>query len=209
MPMRTIEEIRKAIDDVDDRIITALNERFALAAEMRETKKALNLPRIDPVRERAIFDKALAATSAAERDTIYGVYERILSGSRGVIETVARGIAINDGKVLLCHAKGSPRSYLPGGHIEFGETGRAALVREVKEELGVEACVTGFAGVVESTFVQDGKQHAEINLVYTMTVEGFPTESREDWITFSWHPVSDIQNATLLPETMIPLVEKA
>ncbi len=207
--MRTIEEIRRDIDAVDDRVIVALNERFVLATEMRETKKALNQPALDPTRERAIFDKALAATPAAERDAIYGIYERILSSSRGVIETVARGIAINEGKVLLCHAKGSPRSYLPGGHIEFGETGREALAREVKEELGVEARVSNFAGVVESTFIQDGKKHAEINLVYTMEIEGFPTSSCEDWITFSWHPVADIKNANLLPETMIPLVEKA
>lgn len=54
------------------------------------------------------------------------------------IETIARGVCVRDGRLLLCRAKGGKSTYLPGGHIEFGETGRDALVREVKEELGVE-----------------------------------------------------------------------
>ena len=45
------------------------------------------------------------------------------------IETIARGVCIVDGKILLCRAKGGKSTYLPGGHIEFGETGREALVR--------------------------------------------------------------------------------
>ena len=84
------------------------------------------------------------------------------------IETIARGVCVRDGKLLLCRAKGGSSTYLPGGHIEFGETGRQALVREVKEELGVESSTGQFLGVVENSFLQHGKPHAEINLVYEL-----------------------------------------
>ena len=47
------------------------------------------------------------------------------------IETIARGVCVKDGKVLLCFPKDRSYAYLPGGHIEFGETGRVALVREM------------------------------------------------------------------------------
>ena len=53
------------------------------------------------------------------------------------IETIARGVAVKDGKILLCKAKCGSSTYLPGGHIELGETGREALVREIKEETGL------------------------------------------------------------------------
>ena len=46
------------------------------------------------------------------------------------IETIARGVCVQNGKVLLCRAKGGATTYLPGGHIEFGEKGCAALARE-------------------------------------------------------------------------------
>ena len=37
------------------------------------------------------------------------------------IETIARGVCVVGGRVLLCRAKGGSSTYLPGGHIEFGE----------------------------------------------------------------------------------------
>ena len=118
------------------------------------------------------------------------------------IETIARGVAVVDGRLLLCRAKGSATSYLPGGHIEFGETGREALVREIREEMGVEAEAGRFLGVVENSFMQHGKPHAEINLVYELRFASPPAEpkSAEDWITFEWRDLADLDSAGLLPE---------
>jgi len=118
------------------------------------------------------------------------------------IETIARGVAIVDGKLLLCRARGGATSYLPGGHIEFGETGREALVREIREELGVEAKAGEFLGVVENSFMQHGKPHAEINLVYELSfaVPLPEPKSAEDWISFEWRDLSDLDGAGLLPE---------
>ena len=125
------------------------------------------------------------------------------------IETIARGVAVADGKLLLCRAKGSPTTYLPGGHIEFGETGREALVREIREELGVEASAGRFLGVVENSFMQHGKPHAEINLVYELLFENPPCapESAEDWISFEWRPLSELDSANLLPEAFRRLAD--
>jgi len=50
---------------------------------------------------------------------------------------------LRDGnRVLLCHRSPARRWYpdvwdLPGGHVEQGETPGAALVRELREELGI------------------------------------------------------------------------
>jgi mutator protein MutT len=50
---------------------------------------------------------------------------------------------LRDGnRVLLCHRSAGRRWYpdvwdLPGGHVEDGEIPRAALVRELREELGI------------------------------------------------------------------------
>jgi len=38
---------------------------------------------------------------------------------------------------------------VPGGHVEFGETLNAALVREIKEETGMEVINPEFIGVDE------------------------------------------------------------
>jgi len=51
--------------------------------------------------------------------------------------------------LLIERAKGAlkGRWSLPGGHIEPGETARAAAVREVREETGVEADLHGLVDV--------------------------------------------------------------
>ena len=124
------------------------------------------------------------------------------------IETIARGVCVKDGKVLLCHPKDRSYAYLPGGHIEFGETGREALVREMKEETGLDATAGDLLGVVESQFVQKGERHCEINLIYEMRLRdegrgmGDEVKSCEDWICFDWVDCDKIDSVNLLPPEM-------
>ena len=125
------------------------------------------------------------------------------------IETIARGVCVKDGKVLLGLPKDRSYSYLPGGHIEFGETGREALVREMKEETGLDATAGELLGVVESSFVQKGERHCEINLIYEMKIREQGTGNREqvksceDWICFDWVDCDRLDSANLLPNEMV------
>ena len=61
----------------------------------------------------------------------------------GGVHTVVAAALCRDGEVLLCHRASNRAWYpnvwdLPGGHVDDGESPRAALVRELAEELGVE-----------------------------------------------------------------------
>lgn len=145
------------------------------------------------------------------------------------IENIVRGVCVVDGHVLLCRPKKGGYTYLPGGHIEFGETSRTALVREMKEETGLDATVGDFLSVVESQFEQHGKPHCEISLVYRLTLVACPQDSgacphvdgrglsprigglsprlptvvaQEDWIDFVWCPIGKLDEMNLLPPEM-------
>jgi mutator protein MutT len=126
------------------------------------------------------------------------------------IETIARGVAIIDGELLLCRAKGGKSSYLPGGHIEFGETAREALVREIREEMGVEAGAGKFLGALENSFMQHGRPHAEINLVFELKFKDKPEPAaKEDWIEFEWCKLSELEKANLLPKAFNAIASQA
>ncbi len=60
------------------------------------------------------------------------------------------GVLLRDDKILFLHRKKMPEPgtwALPGGKIDFGETPVAALVRELREEIGIEADVGSLIGV--------------------------------------------------------------
>ncbi len=122
------------------------------------------------------------------------------------IEVLTRGVCVVDGQLLLSRNRKVGNVYLPGGHIDFGETGAAALVREIAEEMGCAAVAGDFIGCVEHFFEQAGEAKAEINLLYHLEVTGITPASEppccESWIEFFWYPLADIGQSKLEPAVL-------
>ena len=131
---------------------------------------------------------------------------------KGDIEILARGVCVRRGRVLLCHGKGSPNTYLPGGHVEFREAAGRSLEREIREELGLAARARRFLGAVEHTFLQKGRRKCELNLVFEVRIDGLDSVpsplSREDYIEFLWAPLSRLRAAHLEPAPLCRLLPR-
>ena len=128
----------------------------------------------------------------------------------GRLETIARGVCIQKGKILLTRSKGADITYLPGGHIEFTESAAIALERELIEEIGIKCDVQRFLGVAEHTFMQKGELHCELNIIYLYDSDLLdsdrPVESCEDWIEFMWVNLEDIEKMCLEPAPLIQAI---
>ena len=76
----------------------------------------------------------------------------------------------HEGRILVFEGRDARRNlvfYRPlGGGIEFGEHSAEALVREIREELGLAAEALGLVGVLENRFVHLGHAGHEIVFVY-------------------------------------------
>jgi ADP-ribose pyrophosphatase YjhB (NUDIX family) len=83
-------------------------------------------------------------------------------------EIIVRAVIRRDGQLLLARERTKPWSFLPGGHVEPGERIEVALMREIAEELGTPAKITGLIGVVGYRYVEDGMTHHELNLVFVV-----------------------------------------
>lgn len=115
------------------------------------------------------------------------------------IEFIARGLSIRDGRVLLCKNTKHGYFFLPGGHVEFGETAETALVREFKEEAGIEAKCGGVALVAEHLFERKKGPCHEVNVVFHVELQKGKVESREPKIAFEWADLAEINERDLRP----------
>lgn len=122
--------------------------------------------------------------------------------STSTTEIIARAVIRRGGQMLLARQRTKSWSFLPGGHVEPGERVETALIREIAEELGTEAKITGFVGAVEHGYVEDGTTHHEINLVFEVGIADDEPISREDHLEFHWLPVDSLQDTDVRPGTL-------
>ena len=70
-------------------------------------------------------------------------------------EVTARAVIIHDNDVILLFRrkikKGKKREFyaLPGGHLENNETNEECVIREIKEELGIDVKILSYLGTVK------------------------------------------------------------
>jgi 8-oxo-dGTP pyrophosphatase MutT (NUDIX family) len=64
-----------------------------------------------------------------------------------MVPAVTAVVEDDEGRVLLIHRTDNDRWALPGGGMELGETVAQTVVREVREETGVDVEVVGLVGI--------------------------------------------------------------
>ena len=70
---------------------------------------------------------------------------------------------------------------LLGGTVEFGETGAETVLRELREELGVETDIGRLVATIENLFTYEGKPAHEICLVYECTFREERIYALDEW----------------------------
>lgn len=115
------------------------------------------------------------------------------------IEVIARAVILRNSKMLLCKHTKYSHYYLPGGHVEFGETIEEALQRELKEELNTSTKIKMPVGVLQQSFVQEGKKRHEINFIYSVDIKTQNPKSAESHLEFHWVAIKDFPKAEIKP----------
>lgn len=121
------------------------------------------------------------------------------------IHLISRGLLVKGDEIILCRVKDAKWFFLPGGHIEDGESARSALLRELKEEIGEsDYKITSFIGACENIFSleEDLFQH-EINIVFKVEVPSdLNVGTKEDHIEFVNVSKHDLKDCKILPATL-------
>jgi ADP-ribose pyrophosphatase YjhB (NUDIX family) len=112
----------------------------------------------------------------------------------GAVVVAASGIVVYEGKLLLVQRGRAPAKgkwAVPGGRVEFGETLRDAVAREVKEETGVTVAVGNFAGWVER-IGDEGTHFVILDFFAQPDRPGQSLVPGDDAADATWVPIADV-----------------
>ena len=92
---------------------------------------------------------------------------------------------ISDGKILAMHDERSPYYYLPGGRVAIGETAENAVIREVREKLGVTPKIVRPVWLNQAFFTEDvdNLHYHELCIYFLMDITDTDLLSRDENFT--------------------------
>ncbi len=117
------------------------------------------------------------------------------------------GVAFYNNRILVHRNIIDDFWSLPGGRCEFLEISKDTLLREIKEEIGVDVNIVRPLYFVENFFNFNEKDYHEISIFYLME---FPPDSKfvfendtfygkELDLTFKWVDISQLEELRLYP----------
>jgi len=120
-------------------------------------------------------------------------------------------VIIQDGKILAMHDERSPYYYLPGGRVALHETAQQAIIRELKEELRIDAQISRALWLNQSFFTEDVSRERfhELCLYFLMDVSKTDLLSRGSAFTlhegrhthkFEWLDIRRLKDEYFYPE---------
>jgi len=122
-----------------------------------------------------------------------------------IVIGVAAVIWNGDGRVLLIRRAKAPRKgewSLPGGKVEFGESLHAAVLREVREETGLEVEILGLVDVAEA--IRDAAAGAAddhfVLIDYGARVVSGTAQAASDAAEARWFSVAELDSLPLWSE---------
>ena len=115
-------------------------------------------------------------------------------------------LAVNDNKILLQKAESDDYYSLIGGRVQLSENSKQAIIREVKEEIGISLNIKDIklVKVVENFFKYNNIDFHELLFIYKVDNEelykkdNFKTMDKDNVVN-KWYSVEEILNMDVRP----------
>jgi 8-oxo-dGTP diphosphatase len=133
------------------------------------------------------------------------------------IHVLSRGVIIDQEHILLCKTLDLPISFyfLPGGHVEHGESATQSLIRELMEEAGAHVKIKRFLGVLEYSFEPGHNSichNHEYNFIFELESDFLKKHIKiprlEPHIELCWIPIHGLEKIDFRPEPMRDLLPR-
>jgi len=113
------------------------------------------------------------------------------------------GVVTDGDRILLIKRLDNGRWALPGGAVEFGESVPQALVREVREETGIDIEVTGVVGIYSDPRHVIAYDDGEVRQEFAICLAGRPVggalRGSDESTDVAWVEVSQLDELDMHP----------
>ena len=133
------------------------------------------------------------------------------------IHVLSRGVIIDQDHILLCKTLDLPIIFyfLPGGHVEHGESVETSLLRELMEETGSHCKIKRFLGCLEYGFEPGHSSIChdhEYNFIFEAQSDALKSNHKipqlEAHIELLWMPLNQLSEIDFRAEPLRDLIPK-
>ncbi len=117
------------------------------------------------------------------------------------------GIITRNQKLLVMQDGVAPYSYLPGGRVQLHETAEDAILREMREEMNLNARIIRPLWLNQAYFIEEtsGERYHEICIYFLLELPGisdsnFAFTEQDHKNHFEWIPFDELKDHYLYPE---------
>lgn len=131
------------------------------------------------------------------------------------IHVLTRAVIIDQDHILVCKTLDLPISFyfLPGGHVEHGESVETSLLRELLEETGAECKIKRFLGCLEYSFEPGHSSichNHEYNFIFEVESDtlkkAHQIQQLEAHIALLWMPLAKLSEIDFRAEPLRELI---
>ncbi len=131
-----------------------------------------------------------------------------LKTPEGIFNYRACGLLLHDGKLLVTQVEENGHFFLPGGRVTMGERAEDAVLREIREELGIVCRILRPLWLNQAFFDYEGQRFHELCFYFLLDHTGtdllergdaFFTREGEKENRFLWVPFEELETMCFFP----------
>lgn len=144
-----------------------------------------------------------------------------ISNENAKFKVRVAGMIIHNNKLLVCQIMNNQFYCLPGGHCHLYETSPNAMLRETKEETGLDVKIEELTAFIENLFSsKKGEKFHELCYIYRLTPKNLPEDKAKDWevdeldegeyvnLKFKWVDIDKLNDFDIRPVAIKQIINK-